>query len=105
MEYGYNPEGWLGILIGSSLYFDFARDSKYNTSISGLLKEIERKDSGGQVVTESKAGEFQQDPLTVDRFTFFVKLLSFYNKRFFGCMLESLRHGFGCAVIPCIPVG
>jgi len=44
----YNPEDWLGIMIGAKLYFDFHSEERKQRSIDGLKKEIKTMLSGGQ---------------------------------------------------------
>ena len=40
LENKYNPDGWLGIMIGTKLWFDFSVDQKFEASLQGLIKEI-----------------------------------------------------------------
>ncbi|XP_013413002.1 uncharacterized protein LOC106175503 [Lingula anatina] len=40
MQYKYTPDGWLGALRGSKLFFDFSRDYNFNVKLQGLVKEL-----------------------------------------------------------------
>jgi hypothetical protein len=40
LQQGYNPDGWLGALVGNKLYFDFSQATKYEDSIKRLIKEL-----------------------------------------------------------------
>ena len=40
LEYKYNPDGWLGIMIGTKLWFDFSVETKFEASLQGLVREI-----------------------------------------------------------------
>lgn len=40
LQKNYDPDGWLGALIGTTLYFDFSQPTKYNNSMRGLIKEL-----------------------------------------------------------------
>ena len=48
LEYKYNPDGWLGIMIGTKLWFDFSVDEKFETSVQGLVKEIHTNGNEGK---------------------------------------------------------
>jgi hypothetical protein len=39
----YSPDGWLGMAIGSKLWFDFSKMELFDKSAEGLVKELERK--------------------------------------------------------------
>ncbi len=39
---GYSPQGWLGILKGQKLYYDFSNPLAFDISLKGVLNEIER---------------------------------------------------------------
>jgi len=43
----YNPDGWLGMTIGTKLWFDFSKVDVFDKSIEGLIKELERKGVSG----------------------------------------------------------
>jgi hypothetical protein len=58
-EAGYQPDGWLGALVGNKLYFDFSKgEAMYAEKFDQLLKEIERHGVGkaGQGVSAPSAG-------------------------------------------------
>jgi hypothetical protein len=40
MENGYNPDGWLGIMAGVKLYFEFSEKYPFEDKMMALLKEI-----------------------------------------------------------------
>lgn len=40
MESGYNPDGWLGIILGAKLWMDFRKEP--NVGIEQLMKEISK---------------------------------------------------------------
>lgn len=40
MESGYNPDGWLGIILGAKLWMDFRKEP--NVGIQQLMKEISK---------------------------------------------------------------
>lgn len=42
MEANYNPDGWLGILIGAQLYFDFTKEGQWESIFQALCSEIDR---------------------------------------------------------------
>lgn len=42
LQTDYNPDGWLGALVGNKLYFDFSQPSKYDDSMRRLIKQLER---------------------------------------------------------------
>ena len=41
-EHGYSPRGWLGLLLGSKMYFDVSEEEKVDVSLAGLRKELQR---------------------------------------------------------------
>ena len=40
MQKKYRPDGWLGIVLGAKLYFDFSGKYPFDKSFQGLLKEL-----------------------------------------------------------------
>ena len=46
LEFRYDPDDWLGIMIGNRLYFDFSREEKFEQSIQGLIREIGKRGKG-----------------------------------------------------------
>lgn len=40
VQHGYRPDGWLGMLVGSNLYFDFSSEQKAESNIPKLMKEL-----------------------------------------------------------------
>eukprot|EP00026_Physarum_polycephalum_P005612 Phypoly_transcript_05647.p1 GENE.Phypoly_transcript_05647~~Phypoly_transcript_05647.p1 ORF type:complete len:615 (-),score=88.60 Phypoly_transcript_05647:6-1850(-) len=43
MQQGYNPDGWLGITLGSRLYYDFTNEENFNAKIDYLTNAIGEK--------------------------------------------------------------
>ncbi|XP_072035236.1 uncharacterized protein [Amphiura filiformis] len=46
MEEGYAPDGWLGLILGTRLYYKFCCDRE--TNVDGLLKEIQKLQIGNK---------------------------------------------------------
>jgi len=46
-EPGYQPDGWLGLILGDKLYYDFRQEERWATSIEGLIYEV-GKHTGGE---------------------------------------------------------
>ena len=44
METGYKPDGWLGILVGTKLFYDFSGKYEFQIKLEQLLKEVRRLD-------------------------------------------------------------
>ena len=40
MEGGYTPDGWLGFIVGTRLYFEFSGKYPFEDKMKALLKEI-----------------------------------------------------------------
>ena len=40
LQHRYKPNGWLGIVKGTKLHFDFSVETKFEASLYGLLREI-----------------------------------------------------------------
>ena len=40
LQHRYDPDGWLGIIKGTKLHFDFSVEEKFEPSLQGLLREI-----------------------------------------------------------------
>lgn len=40
MQKKYNPDGWLGAMLGAKLFFDFSGKYPFEKSFSGLIKEL-----------------------------------------------------------------
>ena len=41
----YKPDGWLGILVGTKLFYDFSGKYEFQGKLDQLLKEVRRLDS------------------------------------------------------------
>ena len=46
MEAGYEPDGWLGLLCLTDLYYDFSTEGKFNGSLKKLLTRLPRPAGG-----------------------------------------------------------
>ncbi|XP_071100866.1 uncharacterized protein [Haliotis cracherodii] len=42
MELGYRPDGWLGMILGAKLFFDFSGKYSFDSKVDGLKKELGR---------------------------------------------------------------
>jgi len=40
LEPGYVPDGWLGILIGTKLFFDLSRPATFDVELERVIQEI-----------------------------------------------------------------
>ena len=40
VQHRYNADGWLGILVGTKLYFDFTRSDSFDMMMSNLIREL-----------------------------------------------------------------
>lgn len=40
MERGYQPDGWLGIMVGTRLYYDFSVKYVFNDKAAELIREL-----------------------------------------------------------------
>ncbi|CAH1794188.1 unnamed protein product, partial [Owenia fusiformis] len=43
LQRNYRPDGWLGFVVGSRLFFDFSGKYTFESRIDGLMKELRRK--------------------------------------------------------------
>ena len=43
LEPGYVPDGWLGILIGTKLFFDLSQPAMFDVELGRLIQEIGRR--------------------------------------------------------------
>ena len=61
METGYQPDGWLGFILGSKLFFDFGGRYPFEVKLEGLVKEIRSKTGGAvpSTVNVTKASNSQ----------------------------------------------
>ncbi|XP_046563254.1 uncharacterized protein LOC124272159 [Haliotis rubra] len=56
MELGYRPDGWLGMILGSKLFFDFSGKYSFDSKIDGLNKELQRSLTDGEPGVSEDAG-------------------------------------------------
>ena len=43
LEKTYVADGWLGIMIGTKLYFDFSKDGRFESTMANLIRELRIK--------------------------------------------------------------
>ena len=54
MEKNYQPDGWLGLVIATELYFEFTDEEKFDDSMIKLMREIgERGKTGVEMIAPS----------------------------------------------------
>lgn len=74
MEGGYDPSGWLGIIIGGKLYFDFSGTFPFENKIQELLREVQlhlKKVTDDNLATRVKATHrMVDDPMERSRFMY-----------------------------------
>ena len=56
LQQGYDPDGWLGLILGSKLYFDFSPAKKFEDSIEALIKELKNNNiaANGMIITYNR---------------------------------------------------
>ncbi|KAL3859214.1 hypothetical protein ACJMK2_009443 [Sinanodonta woodiana] len=80
MQAGYNPDGWLGILIGSKLYYEFSETFHFDEKVKDLLHAIDKLPnnpkyaSGSAVSSQKTLSPVPQEPVsdspgTVEKWT------------------------------------
>ncbi|CAD5126309.1 DgyrCDS14462 [Dimorphilus gyrociliatus] len=57
MEENFEPENWLGLILGSKLYINFSKPAKRNESFQNLLKELTNKVEQLDSIDNSTNGE------------------------------------------------
>ena len=40
LQYKYIADGWLGIMVGSRLWFDLSKEESYQSSVQNLIREL-----------------------------------------------------------------
>ncbi|XP_077984364.1 uncharacterized protein LOC144438999 [Glandiceps talaboti] len=55
VEPNYSPDGWLGILVGTRLYFDFSSDELLEKNFDNLVRELGEKGRLGDSVAVAKS--------------------------------------------------
>jgi len=71
MENNFRPTGWLGLIIGGRLWFDFTAEDKHDTSYQGLVSELQRSlgpPAGGAVALAAPTAAAPPPPPAVDKF-------------------------------------
>lgn len=66
METDYKPDGWLGILVSTKLYYKFCSDDEMTASMEGLLKELGNRGraAASSPATTTTAAVTSQSPPT-----------------------------------------
>ncbi|XP_025084084.1 uncharacterized protein LOC112558098 [Pomacea canaliculata] len=54
VQSGYRPDGWLGMLVGTRLYFDFSSEKHMQSNLSKLLRELANRGKIHPVASEVK---------------------------------------------------
>ncbi|KAL8570158.1 hypothetical protein ACOMHN_030955 [Nucella lapillus] len=65
LQQGYRPDGWLGILVGSHLYFDFSSDDLARTNLPKVVKELGHR--GKVTMAFAKAVTDDEPDTTLER--------------------------------------
>ena len=58
MEANYEPDGWLGILLGTKLYYNFFSDEHMASSMESLIKEIGNRGRANRSTDEIDSKKF-----------------------------------------------
>lgn len=48
MQKGYKPDGWLGMILGAKMFYDFSGKYPFETRISLLTKAVQKISTGSQ---------------------------------------------------------
>ncbi|KAK7092888.1 uncharacterized protein [Littorina saxatilis] len=64
LQRGYRPDGWLGILVGSRLYFDFSNDELAQSNLPKLIKELGNRGKIHVAAARSANGDLPEAPAT-----------------------------------------
>lgn len=65
MQSGYNPDGWLGIIVGAKTFYDFSGKYTFDSRIKNLLREL--RGDGKDVASSSL--ENNQEVTSVEQLT------------------------------------
>ncbi|XP_041356433.1 uncharacterized protein LOC121373745 [Gigantopelta aegis] len=57
MQKKYRPDGWLGLILGAKLFFDFSGKYPFEKSMSGLLKELRGRGQKANLSVEPSVDE------------------------------------------------
>jgi hypothetical protein len=55
LQKDYTPDGWLGMMVGTKLYFEFSEEDKFESAIDGLIKELGDR---GRVIADGGIGVY-----------------------------------------------
>ena len=61
LQTSYRPDGWLGILVGSRLYFDFSNEELAQANLPKLIKELGNRGKIHVPVTRAANGDVITD--------------------------------------------
>ena len=50
LEKNYQPDGWLGFIVGAKLWIDFAKKADFKDSMQKLMKEVGDKGKYGDEI-------------------------------------------------------
>lgn len=71
MQRAYRPDGWLGLILGSKLFYDFSGKYSFESRMTGLLKAI-------QTIHNAPEGKPIDVSLFYNKFDRFIKILMDY---------------------------
>lgn len=66
MEPRFQPDGWLGIIMGTKLWMDFREARNVETGMSHLIRELERGKSKGTRLTGKQCSCGESQPASGD---------------------------------------
>ncbi|CAH1239963.1 Hypp5915 [Branchiostoma lanceolatum] len=64
VEKTYNPDGWLAVLVGAGLYFDFSEPKGAKAAMKGLVKEIGSRGKADARANDDDDDDDDEDPET-----------------------------------------
>ncbi|XP_052786989.1 uncharacterized protein LOC128222153 isoform X2 [Mya arenaria] len=67
MQKKYRPDGWLGIILGAKLYFDFSGKYPFEKSFTGLLKELRGRGQVDQNQTPTSSNDTMDGPIVASQ--------------------------------------
>lgn len=109
MERGYDPSGWLGIIVGGKLYFDFSGTFPFENKMQDLLREVQlhlKKVTDDNIATKVKATHrMEDDPMENNKeagtkhdlpciMYSQIYIINWYNSFFFSIEKDCEIHSF-----------
>ncbi|XP_041361359.1 uncharacterized protein LOC121377441 [Gigantopelta aegis] len=67
MERGYRPDGWLGIILGSELFYDFSGKYRFEDKLDSLLKDLDARYNRPAVPSGGGGGDMVDGPIVATR--------------------------------------